>query len=131
MAASASSTRRNALAGLIIVIVVGLAAGFAVGILGPHSTRVDSIVNIIGGIALVAIAAMMLWQLRSPAATPEAQTIRGSLRTLAASQGLLGLSFFVPDVRVHAAAMLIVIVPSVIAVIRMRQAMKTKHDARQ
>lgn len=84
----------------------------------------DSIVNIVGGLVLAASGGFMFWKARVPGATPAEEAVRAPLRIIAACQALLGLSFLLPDVRVQAAVLVIIMAPMIVAFVRLRRAMK-------
>jgi arginine exporter protein ArgO len=120
----AVSPSRTVRTWITVTVVVALAAGFALGLRGPHSPSVDSMVNLVGGLVLAASGGFMFWKARVPGSTRAEEAARAPFRVIAACQTLLGLSFLVPDVRVQAVVLVVILAPMIVACVRLRRAMK-------
>lgn len=111
----------------VLVLTAGFVIGLSMGFNGPHSAAVDAWINVIGGIAVSGGGVYMLWRFRAPGSAPE--SIRAPLRMLAAGQTVLGLSFFIPDIRLHAAVLCIAVIPMFVAGVRLRRAIRAMKKA--
>jgi len=113
---------KSALFWIVLVVTAGFVTGLVFGLEGPHSQVVENWINIVGGIAVAAGGVFMLWRFRDSGSTP--QPIRAPLRMVAGGQTLLGISLFIPDVRLRAAALAIVVIPVFVAGVRVRRAVR-------
>ena len=118
---------KTALFWLVLIVTAGFIAGLGVGLNGPRSAAVDTWINLLGGVAVSAGGAYILWRSRAPGSPPE--PMRGPLRMLAAGQTLLGLSFVIPDIRVRAIVLAIVVLPMFVAGVRLRRAIRMMKKA--